>query len=53
MRSDCIVRIPVLTIDDTSKKAMLVTDMECQKECKKVTKQDQKIDRLFFRLREQ
>ena len=55
MRTDCIARRPDLTLDDTSKKTILLIDMACPNENNKIAKQDGKIrkyNRLCFELQE-
>ena len=55
MRTDCIARRPDLTLDDTSKKTILLIDMACPNENNKIAKQDAKIrkyNRLCFELQE-
>ena len=55
MRTDCIARRPDLTLDDTSKKTILLIDMVCPNENNKIAKQDGKIrkyNRLCFELQE-
>ena len=43
MRTDCIACRPDLTMEDTSKKTMLVIDMVCPNEYNKIAKGDEKI----------
>ena len=55
MRTDGIARRPDLTLEDTSKKTILLIDMACLDENNKIVKRDQKIgkySRLCFELRE-
>ena len=55
MRTDCIARRPDLTLEDTSKKTILLIDMACPNEYNKIAKRDEKIakyNRLCFELRE-
>ena len=55
MRRKCITLRPYLTLEDTSKKTILLIDMACPKEYNKVAKRDEKIGkyhRLCFELRE-
>ena len=54
MRTGCIARQPDLTLEDTSKKMILLIDMACPNEYNKIAKQDEKIakyNRLCFELR--
>ena len=43
MRMDCTAHWPDLTLEDTSKKTILLTDMACPNEYNKIAKQDEKI----------
>ena len=43
MRTDCIARRPDLTLEDTSKKTMLLIDMTCPNENNKIAQRDEKI----------
>ena len=43
MRMDCIARRPDLTLEDTSKKTVLLIDMACPNEYNKIAKRDEKI----------
>ena len=43
MRTDCIARRPDLTLEDTSKKTMLLIDMTCPNENNKIVQRDEKI----------
>ena len=43
MRMDCIVRRPDLTLEETSKKTILLIDMAYPNEYNKMAKQDEKI----------
>ena len=55
MRTDCIVRGPDLTLQDTSKKMILLIDMACPNEYNKIAKRDKKIakyNRLCFEFQE-
>ena len=55
MRTDGIARRPDLTLEDTSKKTILLIDMACPDEKNKIAKRDEKIgkySRLCFELRE-
>ena len=55
MRTNGIARRPDLTLEDTSKKTILLTDMACPNKYNKMAKQDEKIARynsLCFELRE-
>ena len=55
MRTNCIARRRNLSLDDTLKKTILLTDMACPNEYNKIVKQDEKIgkyNRLCFELRE-
>ena len=55
LRMDCIARRPDLTLEDTSKKMVLLIDMACPNEYNKIAKRDEKIgkyNRLCFELRE-
>ena len=51
MRTDCIARRPDLTLEDTSKKTILLIDMACPNEYKRDEKIE-KYNRLCFELRE-
>ena len=54
MRTDCIARRPDLTLEDTSKKTILIIDMACPNENNKIAKRDEKIwkhNLLCFELR--
>ena len=54
MRTDGIARRPDLTLEDTSKKTILLIDMACPNENNKIAKQVEKIgkyNRLCFELR--
>ena len=56
IRTDCIARRPDLTVEDTSKKTILLIDMVCPNENNKIAKRDKKIrkyNRLCFESREQ
>ena len=56
MRTDCIAHRPDLTMEDTSKKTILLTDMAFPNEYNKIAKREEKIgkyNRLCFELREQ
>ena len=55
MRTDCIARRPDLTLEDTSKKTIVLVDMTWPNECNEIGKRDEKIgkyNRLCFELRE-
>ena len=55
MRTNCIGRRPDLTLEDTSKKTILLIVMACPNEYNKIAKRDEKIakyNRLCFELRE-
>ena len=55
MRTDCITHRPDLTLEDASKKTILLIDMACPNEYNKIGKRDGKIgkyNRLCFELRE-
>ena len=55
MRTNCIARTPDLSLEDTSKKTILLIDMACPNENNKIAKQIEKIgkyNRLYFELRE-
>ena len=55
MRTDCIARRPDLTLEDKSKKTILLIDMACPNENNKIAKRDEKIGKyngLCFELRE-
>ena len=55
LRMDCIACRPDLTLENTSKKMVLLIDMACPNEYSKITKRDEKIgkyNRLCFELRE-
>ena len=56
MMMDCIAHRPGLTLEDTSKKTILLIDMAHPNEYNKVAKQDEKIGKnhqLCFKLHEQ
>ena len=49
--NDCITHRPDLTLEDTSKKTILLIDMACPNENNKIDKRDEKIgkyNRLYF-----
>ena len=55
MRMDCIANWSDLTLEDTSKKTILLTDMACPSEYNKIAKRDEKIgkySRICFELPE-
>ena len=55
MRTDCMARRPDLTLEDKSKKTILLIDIACSNENSKIAKRDEKIgknSRLCFELRE-
>ena len=55
IRTDGIARRPDLTLEDKSKKTILLIDMGCPNENNKIAKRDEKIpkySRLYFELRE-
>ena len=43
MRTNCIGRRPDLTLEDTSKKTILLINMAYPNECNKIAKRDKKI----------
>ena len=56
MRMDCIARRPDLTVEDTTKKTILLIDMACPNEFNKIAKRDKKVakyNRSCFESREQ
>ena len=55
MRTKCVARRPDLTLEDTSKKLIMLIDMACPNEANKETKRDEKIrkyQQLCYELRE-